>query len=157
MDRRHFLVLSLFGALAGCGGSGGGGTMTGSSGVLEVARGQNAGLFLRAVATAELTEQLSGDGPYTLFVPTDAALRAAGTPRDREAARALVGHHVVPGLVSSDFMTGMEMNHLTAAGDTLNVDGTGGRIRVAGASVVRADLPARNGVVHIVDRVLTPA
>jgi uncharacterized surface protein with fasciclin (FAS1) repeats len=51
----------------------------------------------------------------------------------------------------------MDMNHLTATGDTLNVDGTGGRIRVDGASVVRADLPARNGVVHIVDRVLAPA
>jgi uncharacterized surface protein with fasciclin (FAS1) repeats len=67
-----------------------------------------------------------------------------------------VGYHVVPGLVSVAFMDGFDVNHLTATGDALSVDGTAQPIRVDGARVVRADLEARNGVVHLIDRVLAP-
>ena len=160
MRRRDLLHLSLAGLLAtGCGGARGGGAMRGRSGVLEVAGANGGARFLGAVETAGLAADLSGDGPYTLFVPTDAAFRAAPADAlrgDREALRRLVGRHVVPGMVSSAFMEGLEMNHMTSTGDTLAVNGTADPIRVDGARVLRADLPARNGVVHLVDRVLLP-
>jgi uncharacterized surface protein with fasciclin (FAS1) repeats len=161
MDRRHMLTLTALGGLAflaGCGGGApGGGTMRGTSGVLDVARQNDGGAFLRAVQTAGLTDQLSGDGPYTLFVPNDAAFRASRLPSDRDALRRVVAYHVVPGMVNSSFMTGLDMNHLTSTGDTISVNGTGAGIRVNTANVVRADLGARNGVVHVIDRVLIPA
>ncbi len=164
MDRRAFIRMTTFGSvalLAACGGTGGG-TLTANrpaSGVLEVARANNLNSFLQAVETAGLTEQLSGDGPYTLFAPTDAAFRAArvSPTGNRESLRRVLGYHVVPGHVSSSFMTGLDMNHLTATGQSLNVNGRGGGIRVNNANLVRADLQAGNGVVHVLDRVLTPA
>jgi uncharacterized surface protein with fasciclin (FAS1) repeats len=169
MDRRALIRMTTLGSvalLAACGGAGVGSTSrvapsrAGSSrGVLDVARANDLNSFLRAVETAGLTEQLSGAGPYTLFAPTDAAFRAArvSPTGDRETLRRVLGYHVVPGHVSSSFMTGLDMNHLTATGEALNVNGQGGRIRVNDASLVRADLEAGNGVVHVLDRVLTPA
>lgn len=164
MRRRQFLTLALGGSsvlLAGCGAPGGspGGTGPGSgSGVLEVARAQGATSFVRAVETAGLTDRLSGAGPYTLFVPSNAAFATAGQPRDQASAARVIAYHVVPGMVSTSFMGGMDMNHLTSTGAALNVDGRGDRIRVDGrATITRADLPARNGVVHMIDRVLVPS
>jgi uncharacterized surface protein with fasciclin (FAS1) repeats len=163
MHRRAFIRMTTLGSvvlLSACGGAGVGGPTPGapSRGVLEVARANDLNTFLRAVESAGLSEQLSGDGPYTLFVPTDAAFRAArvSPTGDRETLRRVLGYHVVPGHVSSSFMTGLDMNHLTATGGTLNVNGRGGSIRVNNANLVRADLQAGNGVVHVLDRVLTP-
>lgn len=168
MYRRRFLQLSLVGGaalLAGCTQTSQGGTMRGSSGVLEVARANGAGTFARAVAAAGLEERLSGAGPYTVFAPSDAAFRALPPgqldtmlrPANRAELQTLVGYHVVPGLVSTTFMEGFEVNHLTATGGTVAVDGTGSPIRVDGARVIRADIGARNGVIHLIDRVLVPA
>jgi uncharacterized surface protein with fasciclin (FAS1) repeats len=167
MHRRRFLHLSLIGGatlLAGCAETGRSTTMRGSSGVLEVARANGAGTFARAVSTAELEARLSGAGPYTVFAPSDAAFRALPPgrldallgPASRAERQALVGYHVVPGLVSTAFMDGFEVNHLTSTGGTLAVDGTASPIRVGAARVIRADLGARNGVVHLIDRVLVP-
>lgn len=167
MNRRTLLSIALFGGagmLAGCGGTASP-TASDRNGVLAVARSNGTATFLRAVEAAGLTDQLSGTGPYTLFAPTDAAFRALPpgrlnallAPSGREDLRAVVGYHVVPGMVTSSFMDGMDVNHLTAAGGALNIDGTGGGIRVDGAGVVRRDLEADNGVVHVIDRVLTPS
>lgn len=163
MNRRNFAFVALAGAawLAGCTDAGRTG-LTGfsaagpSAGVLEVARASGATAFVRAVAAAGLEEELSGSGPYTLFVPSDAAFRAAGlSPTgDGEALRRIIGYHVVPGQVGTSFMRGMQMNHLTSAGETLAIDGRGDAIRVNDARIVRQDIAAGNGVVHVVDRVL---
>jgi uncharacterized surface protein with fasciclin (FAS1) repeats len=168
MDRRLLIRMTTLGSLAllaACGTAPGGtATLGGSSGgpsrgVLDVARANDLNTFLRAVETAGLTEQLSGSGPYTLFAPTDAAFRAArvSPTGNRDSLRRVLGYHVVPGYVSSSFMSGMDMNHLTATGETLSVVGRGGAIRVNNANLVRTDLQAGNGVVHVVDRVLTPS
>lgn len=163
MDRRSFAFIALVGAtwLAGCTGGGttgqAGFIATGTSrGVLETARANGATAFVQAVGTAGLEEELSGSGPYTLFVPTNAAFRAAGvSPGSKsEALRPLIGYHVVPGQVGTSFMRGVEMNHLTSSGETLGVDGTAEGIRINDARIVAPDIVADNGVIHVIDRVL---
>jgi uncharacterized surface protein with fasciclin (FAS1) repeats len=167
MNRRRILQLAApavaLAALAACGAPvaqpGRPVARGGGSGVLEVARTNNLTSFVRAVETAGLTDRLSGDGPYTLFVPDDSAFRAAriSPTGNRDELRRIIAYHIVPGQVGSSFMTGMNMNHLTSTGNTLNVDGRGAGIRVNQANVTRRDLLAANGVIHVVDRVLRPA
>jgi uncharacterized surface protein with fasciclin (FAS1) repeats len=167
MERRQlvFLLAGMGAAtlLAGCGG---GGTAAGlrpvaadRRGVIEVARANDLGSFVRAVETAGLTNELSGAGPFTLFAPSDAAFRAAGVSPtgNRDTLRRLVAYHIVPGQVGSSFMAGMDMNYMTSTGDPLNVNGRGSGIRVNQASILRADIEAANGVIHVVDQVLRPA
>jgi uncharacterized surface protein with fasciclin (FAS1) repeats len=67
-----------------------------------------------------------------------------------------MAYHVVPGQLTTDFMEGVDVNHTTLLGTSLNVDGTGPEVRVNGAAVVRGNLIADNGVVFVIDRVLTP-
>jgi uncharacterized surface protein with fasciclin (FAS1) repeats len=136
----------------------------GGPGVLSVARNAGLSTFVRAAETADLAEELSGEGPFTLFAPTDAAFAAlpAGRmnslmrPANRDELRRLVGYHVVPGMLTSAFLLGRDVNFTTSAGTPLTVDGTSGRLRVNGAAVTRADIEAGNGVIHVIDRVLTP-
>ncbi len=167
MDRRtalQFLTLGMAGfGLAACG-SGGGGVRRAGPGVLTTARNAGLGTFVRAAEAADLAEELSGEGPFTLFAPSDAAFRAlpAGRlnsllrPANQEELRRLVNYHVVPGMLTSTFLQGRDINFTTAAGTALKVDGTSGRLRVNDASILRADIEAGNGVVHIIDRVLSP-
>lgn len=162
MRRRAILTILTLGALApllaACGSGAGGASGIGASGpsVLSVARAHGLNDFLRAVETAGLTETLSGPGPFTLFVPTDRAFSTAGRPRTEEQAKALVAYHVVPGTFTSEFLSGMDVNYTTLGGQSLNVDGTSGGLKVNNANVTGPDLDASNGVVHVIDRVLTP-
>ena len=71
------------------------------------------------------------------------------------ALRQVMAYHVVPGMFTSDFLTGVDVNYTTLKGTSLNVDGTDG-LRVDDATIVTPDLGASNGVVNIIDRVLTP-
>lgn len=162
MNRRRFLLLaSLLPAVSAC--ALGGGTGFGEFGfgnadtVLDVARRNGSGTFGTLAERAGLGERLGGSGPFTIFAPTDAAFRAAGLRRsDEEELRRIIGYHIVPGQIGSSFMEGLEMNHLTASGATLSIDGRGDVIRVNDSRVLRTDLVAGNGVVHIIDRVLRP-
>jgi uncharacterized surface protein with fasciclin (FAS1) repeats len=160
LDRRASLRLILLGAsvavLGGCSGGGGGGGGQSSGTVLDVLRANRLGRFRRAIDAAGLTETLAGDGPYTLFAPTDRAFAAANLPQDTETLRAVVSYHIVPGMFTSDFLAGVDVNYTTLAGTSLNVDGTGGTLRVNGAAILTPDLGASNGVVNIIDRVLEP-
>ncbi len=164
MDRRGLNCLGGLGlaalGLSGCSGGAGGARVSDGprprSTVLDVVRGEGLSRFLRAAETAELTETLAGSGPFTLFAPTDRAFAASETARlDAAGMRRLVAYHVVPGQLTADFLEGMDMNHATLLGSSLNVDGTG-PLRVNGASVVRSNLMASNGVVFVIDRVLSP-
>ncbi len=157
MNRRHALAsLAAALALAACGGQGGA-PRPGGPGVVGVARSSGLNRFARAVETAGMTEVLSGAGPFTVFAPTDRAFAAANLDAlDRDALQRVIAYHVVPGQLTEDFLTGMDVNHTTLLGSSLNVDGSGPGLLVNGASVVRADLAASNGVVHSIDRVLTP-
>jgi uncharacterized surface protein with fasciclin (FAS1) repeats len=156
-DRRASLRLILLGGgaalLAGCAG-GGGGQSSGT--VIDVLRANRLDRFRRAIDAAGLTGTLQGAGPYTLFAPTNRAFAAADLPDDAETLKAVVSYHIVPGTFTSDFLAGVDVNYTTLRGTSLNVDGTGGALRVNGAAVVTPDLRASNGVVNVIDRVLIP-
>lgn len=158
IDRRTSLRLLLLGGgltgLAGCGGpSSGVGAEAGT--VLGVLRANGLTRFLSAIEDAGLAGTLAGDGPYTVFAPTNAAVGAARLPGDTEALRRIVAFHIVPGMFGTDFLAGVDVNYDTLDGGRLNVDGTDG-LTVNGARIVIPDLGADNGLVNVIDRVLMP-
>lgn len=163
MQRRRLITLAGFGlvglGLTACGGGGGDGPeASGASACSPSPAAHGAGRFARAFAGTELAETLAGPGPFTLFAPTDRAFAAAGANRlSGEDLVTFLAYHVVPGELTADYMEGFDLNHTTLSGRPLNVDGRSGLIRVGGvATVTRPDLPAANGVVHVIDQALTP-
>ena len=123
-----------------------------------------AGTFTTLVAAAEaagLVDTLKGDGPFTVFAPTDDAFAAlpAGTVEglleDPEALAAILTYHVVPGKVMSTDLSN-EMMATTVNGADVTIMTEGG-VMVDGANVVAADIEASNGVIHVIDSVILPA
>lgn len=114
----------------------------------------------KLIADAGLTETLRGSGPYTVFAPTDDAFKAVpaktleALARDKEQLKSVLMYHVVPGkAMSADLKAGKTK---TAQGADVVVAKAGGFLTVEEALVTRADVPASNGVVHVIDRVLIP-
>ena len=116
----------------------------------------------KALQAAGLVDTLKGTGPFTVFAPTDAAFAKlpAGTldtllkdPKG-ELTRILT-YHVVPGKVmAADITDGMTAK--TVEGDTLTFTIKDGKVYVNGAQVTTADVPASNGVIHVINKVLIP-
>jgi len=159
IDRRASIRLLMLGGaavgVAACAGGAPAAPGQSAGTVLEVARANRLTRFLRAVEASGLDATLTGEGPFTLFAPNNRAFGGADLPEDTEALRALVAYHVVPGMFTTDFLVGMDVNYTTLSGESLNVDGTAG-LRVNGATIVTPDLGAGNGVVNVIDRVLVP-
>ncbi len=120
--------------------------------------------LVSAVEAAGLVETLKGEGPFTVFAPTDDAFAALpdGTldslvqEENRDQLTAILTYHVVPGRVMSGDAAGQTVELDTVQGQSLTVDGTGGAVTVDGATVVQADIAADNGVIHVIDAVLLP-
>ncbi|UCC31495.1 MAG: fasciclin domain-containing protein [Phycisphaerales bacterium] len=129
--------------------------------IIETARG--AGSFktlLTALEAAGLTDALRGDGPFTVFAPTDAAFAKLpeGTVEallsDLPKLKAVLTYHVVPGKVlAKDVVTLSEAR--TLQGQRVHIDSSSG-VRVNNSRVVKADVGATNGVIHVIDTVLIP-
>jgi len=125
----------------------------------------NAGEFSTLLAAAEaanLVKALKGDGPYTVFAPTDAAFAALpeGTvetlllPENKEQLAAILTYHVVPGkIMSTDLIDDSEA--ITVNGDTIMIDLDNG-VMIDDATVTQADIEASNGVIHVIDTVILP-
>ncbi|GBD41967.1 Immunogenic protein MPB70 [bacterium HR39] len=119
--------------------------------------------LVTAVQAAGLVETLKGEGPFTVFAPTDEAFGKlpAGTvenllkPENKEQLQRIMLHHVVSGKVMSADIAGKQLEVETAGGTKLAIDATDG-VKVGGATVVRADVEASNGVIHVVDSVILP-
>ncbi len=126
----------------------------------------DAGTFetlVAAVQAADLVETLKGEGPFTVFAPTDEAFAALpeGTvedllkPENKDQLTAILTYHVVPGKVmSGDLSDGMMAE--TVNGQEITI-GTEGGVTVDGANVVNADIEASNGVIHVIDGVIMPS
>lgn len=126
---------------------------------------EEAGTFstlIAAVEAAGLAETLTGEGPFTVFAPTDEAFAALpeGTvdellmEENRDQLVAILTYHVVPGAVmSGDLTDGMEAT--TVEGSDVTIMTEGG-VTVEGASVTTADIEASNGVIHVIDTVIMP-
>ena len=119
--------------------------------------------LIAAVQAAGLESTLRGEGPFTVFAPTDAAFAALpeGTvaslllPENKDQLAAILTYHVVPGKTKSKDLIGKSLSVATANGAEVAVDGTNG-VKVGGANVVQADIKASNGVIHVIDAVLLP-
>lgn len=132
--------------------------------IVQVAR--DAGSFstlLAAVEAAGLTETLMGDGPFTVFAPTNEAFAKLpkGTietllrPENREQLKAILTYHVVPGRISAEEAI-MAKKARSVEGSSLRVGITDGALRVNSTRITTADVRASNGVIHVIDEVLLP-
>ena len=116
--------------------------------------------LVTAVKAAGLVETLQGEGPFTVFAPTNEAFDALpeGTLdsllADPEALKGVLTYHVVPGKVmAADVTTGMVK---TVNGKDLDIKVVDGKVTVNGANVVTTDIETSNGVIHVIDKVLVP-
>jgi len=115
-----------------------------------------------AVTAADLVETLQGEGPFTVFAPTDGAFAKIQSdvdellkPENKAKLGQILTYHVVSGeLMSDDLEDGMELT--TVEGSTLEVTVKDGEVTVGGAKVISADVEASNGVIHVIDKVLMP-
>lgn len=116
--------------------------------------------LVAAVEAAGLVDTLKGEGPFTVFAPTDEAFAALpeGTVEallnDIPTLTAILTYHVVPGAVmSGDLSDGMMAETVNGQSVTISL---GEGVMVDGANVVAADIEASNGVIHVIDAVILP-
>ena len=116
-----------------------------------------------ALKAAGLIDTLKGPGPFTVFAPTDEAFAKLpkGTvedllkPENKAKLTAVLTYHVVPGKVmAADVVKVKEAK--TVQGGALKVSASGGKVTVDNATVVKTDIAASNGVIHVIDTVILP-
>ena len=116
--------------------------------------------LVTALQEADLVDTLKGDGPFTVFAPTDAAFAKlpAGALdallKDKSKLAAVLTYHVVPGKVMAAQVKPGEVK--TVQGQSLNVSTKGGSVMVDNAQVTKTDINASNGVIHVIDTVILP-
>jgi uncharacterized surface protein with fasciclin (FAS1) repeats len=131
-----------------------------------VAVASGAGQFntlVAAVQAAGLVETLQGEGPFTVFAPTDAAFAAlpAGTvedllkPENKAKLTAILTYHVVAGKVMAAQAAQLD-TATTVNGADIDIDASAAGVKINGANVVSADIAASNGVIHVIDKVIMP-
>lgn len=129
--------------------------------IVEVAT--EAGSFktlLTAVEAAGLVDTLKSPGPFTVFAPTDEAFAKIPAKdleallADKAALTAVLTYHVVPGTVMAKDVAGLKTAK-TVQGAELPIDTASG-VKVGGATVIKTDIAASNGVIHVIDSVLMP-
>jgi uncharacterized surface protein with fasciclin (FAS1) repeats len=131
--------------------------------IVAVASGSdNFKTLVAALKAGDLVTTLQGKGPFTVFAPTDEAFAKlpAGTledllkPENKKKLAGILTYHVVPGKVmAADVKT---MKAKTVNGKELSIKVAGGVVMVDNAKVVKTDLAASNGVIHVIDTVLLP-
>ena len=116
--------------------------------------------LVTALQEADLVDTLKGDGPFTVFAPTDAAFAKlpAGALdallKDKSKLSAVLTYHVVPGKVMAAQVKPGDVK--TVQGQSLHVSTKGGSVMVDNATVTEADINASNGVIHVIDTVILP-
>ena len=153
------LLLALFAAapcLADCG--------TCDKNVVEVAAAsEDFETLVAAVKAADLVETLSGEGPFTVFAPTDEAFGnlPKGTledllkPENKEKLADILKYHVVSGKVKAADVVKLK-NAETVQGSKIRIKVKEGKVRVNKANVVKTDIGCKNGVIHVIDAVILP-
>lgn len=130
--------------------------------IVDVAVGAgNFTTLVAAVTAADLVETLSGEGPFTVFAPTDEAFAAlpAGVldalllPENKATLAKILTYHVVSGMVMAADVTDSDV--ATVEGQTVKLSTMGG-VMVNNATVISADVMASNGVIHAIDAVILP-
>ncbi|MEZ8825960.1 fasciclin domain-containing protein [Vibrio sp. 10N.261.55.A7] len=119
--------------------------------------------LVAAVKAAGLVDTLKGDGPFTVFAPTDEAFAKlpAGTvesllkPENKDKLIDILTYHVVSGKVMASDVVNLT-NATTVEGKDVAIDVMGSNVRINNANVIAADVGASNGVIHVIDSVLIP-
>ena len=117
--------------------------------------------LVTAVKAAGLVETLKGEGPFTVFAPTDAAFAKVPTDTlnallaDKAALANVLTYHVVAGNVMAADVVKLT-SAVTVQGQAVSIEVKDGKVYVDGAQVVTTDLKASNGVIHVIDAVILP-
>lgn len=117
-----------------------------------------------ALKAADLVDALKGKGPFTVFAPTDEAFAAlpAGTvetllkPENKGLLQTILKYHVVSGNAPAKKVVGMT-GATTLSGQRVDITIDGGKVMVDNANVIKTDVMATNGVIHVIDRVILPS
>ncbi|MDG2076655.1 MAG: fasciclin domain-containing protein [Arenicellales bacterium] len=123
----------------------------------------NFGTLAAALEAAGLIETLKGDGPFTVFAPTDEAFAKLpeGTvqdllkPENKDQLTAILTYHVVSGAVMAEQVVGLS-EAKTVNGQSVDISVNGSMVKVDEAMVVATDIMASNGVIHVIDSVILP-
>jgi uncharacterized surface protein with fasciclin (FAS1) repeats len=116
-----------------------------------------------ALEAAGLVETLKGKGPFTVFAPTDAAfaklpegtLRSLLMPANKQKLKSILTYHVVAGNVKAADVIKLS-SAKTLNGQSITIKVVNGKVLINGATVVKADIAATNGTIHVIDTVLMP-
>ena len=132
--------------------------------IVEIAVGNpDFSTLVAALQAAGLVDALSGEGPLTVFAPTNAAFAnlAPGTlddllkPENKDTLTAILTYHVVAGKVMAADVVGLT-EATSLQGDTIAISVVDGGVKVDAANVVTTDIEASNGVIHVIDAVILP-
>ena len=143
-------------AMAGCG--------TCDKTIVEVAAGnKDFSTLVAAIKAAGLVETLSGEGPFTVFAPTNAAfeklpegeLAKLLKPKNKKKLTAILTYHVVAGKVMAADVVKLDKAK-TVEGSEVAIKVAGKTVTVDGAKVVKTDIKCKNGVIHVIDTVIMP-
>lgn len=151
-------------AYAGCGGCGSEAAHDHEHDIVDTA--VEAGSFntlVAAVKAAGLVDVLKGEGPFTVFAPTDEAFAKlpAGTlenllkPENKEKLAAILTYHVVSGKVDSASVVKLT-SAKTVQGSSVAVKVAGGKVFIDKATVIKPDVETSNGIIHVIDQVMLP-
>lgn len=119
--------------------------------------------LVTALKEADLVETLKGEGPFTVFAPTDEAFAKLppGTlaellkPENKARLRAILTYHIVPGKVTAGDVVNLQLAK-TVNGETLTIRTANGSVMVDQATVVKTDIVAANGIIHVINTVILP-
>jgi uncharacterized surface protein with fasciclin (FAS1) repeats len=117
----------------------------------------------KALQAADLVDTLKGNGPFTVFAPTDDAFAKLpkGTledllkPANKAKLRRILSYHVVPGNVTAADVVKLK-SAKAVSGDTIDIKASGGSVMVEESRVIKTDITASNGVIHVIDAVMLP-
>ncbi|MEC7108620.1 MAG: fasciclin domain-containing protein [Planctomycetota bacterium] len=132
--------------------------------IVEIAAGaEDFSTLVAAVKAADLVDVLSSKGPFTVFAPTNEAFAKLpeGTvesllkPENKDKLIAVLKYHVVPGKVMAKDVVKVD-SAKTAQGSSVTVTVEGKTVKVDNATVVKTDIEASNGVIHVIDTVIIP-
>jgi uncharacterized surface protein with fasciclin (FAS1) repeats len=117
----------------------------------------------KALQAADLVDTLKERGPYTVFAPTDEAfaklpqstLQDLLRPQNKGKLKRILTYHVVAGSVSASEIARLR-SLKTVSGDTIDINASAGMVAVYNAKVLKTDIAASNGVIHVIDNVILP-
>ena len=164
MNRKHVVRMLMAGALAVAVGTSAASVRAQEKDIVDTAVA--AGSFktlAAALKAAGLVETLKGKGPFTVFAPTDDAFAKlpAGTvenllkPENKAQLVSILTYHVVPGAVTAAQVTRLK-DAKTVNGQSVRIGAMGASVTIDKATVVKADVKASNGVIHVIDSVMLP-